>query len=199
MTEIYIVRHGQTDSNVRSTYLGHTDIELNSCGIRQAEKLAEKLSGVKFDALYTSPLLRAVQTAEQIAKGQNGLFMTMNYGLIERDYGDWDNLTYDEILSQNPSECQKWLENWIEYQVPNGESARQVHERVSQTMDKIIAQNPDSKILIVSHLGVIRHMIAYLLDMKIQDAWKFTADNCSVSTVQINDGKTLITGLNNKL
>ncbi len=199
MTELYIVRHGQTDSNVRNTYLGHTDIELNGVGLKQAEKLAKKLAAVKFDALYTSPLTRAVQTAEAIANEQGGPVMTMNYGIIERDFGIWDNLTYDEIVKKSPEESKQWLENWVDYVIPDGESANQVHERVGKTIDKIIAQNPDKKIAVVTHLGVIRHMIAHLLKMEVKDSWHFTADNCSVSTIRLDGANTLVTGLNCKL
>lgn len=199
MTELYIVRHGQTDSNIRSTYLGHTDIELNNVGKSQAQKLADKLQGVKFDALYTSPLTRAVQTAEEIIKKQSGLFMTMNYGLIERDYGVWDNLTFEEIMNRDSEKCREWLDNWVDFEIPEGESAVQVQERVSMTTDKIISQNLGNKVLIVSHLGVIRHMLSHLLGMSVADSWKFTADNCSVSTIRIDDGKVLLTGMNNKL
>lgn len=199
MTELYIIRHGQTDSNVRNTYLGHTDIELNHNGLKQAEKLAKKLSAVKFDALYTGPLSRAVQTAEAIVKEQSGLVMTMNYGLTERDFGIWDNLTYDEIVQKSPVESKLWFDNWVDYEIPDGESARQVHERVGSTVDKIIAQNPDKKVAVVTHLGVIRHMIAHLLKMEIGDSWHFTADNCSVSTIRVDGGHILVTGLNCKL
>lgn len=198
MTRLYIIRHGQTDSNVRSTYLGHTDIELNSVGLEQAQLLAERLSDIHFDALYTSPLIRAVQTAEAIAKKQKNLFMTMNYGLIERDFGIWDNLTYDEIVSKSPAESREWFSNWVDYEIPDGESARTVHNRVGKTLDKIIENNPDKNVLIVSHLGVIRHMIAYLLKMDIADSWCFTADNCSVSIIETGNDRALVKGLNCK-
>lgn len=198
MTEIYIVRHGQTNSNIRSAYLGHTDVELNSQGIEQAKQLSEKLASVRFDEIYTSPLARAVKTAEIIAQRQN-LLVKMNYGLTERDYGEWDNLTFEEISAKAPDECQAWLENWIDYAVPGGESARQAHNRIAETVDRIITKNPDKRIVLVSHLGVIRHMIAHLLGMEAEDAWKFTVDNCSVSVIRSDNGKILVMGLNNKL
>lgn len=196
MITIYIIRHGQTDSNVRNTYLGHTDIPLNDVGIQQAKEASEKLKNIKFDAIYSSPLIRAMQTAQIITKPHKDIPITMSYGVKERDYGLFDDLTIDEIIDKYPNEHSGWLNNWIEYKIPNGESAIDVHNRSSKTLDKIIQTYPDATVGIVSHLGTTRHMIAYLLGLSVKDSWHFALDNCRCAVIKYENRHGILTALN---
>lgn len=198
MTKLFILRHGQTESNVRGTYLGYTDIPLNETGQHQAKELGKRLSTVCFDAVYTSPQQRAIETAQQVISQQKSPpVMKMNDGLRERDFGIFDDLTHEEIQKKYPKELSCWLEDWLEYQIPKGESAREVQNRVGDTLDKIIAENKGRTVAVVTHLGVLRHAIAYLLKLDIADAWHFTAKNCSVCKLYIDDNQfTVLTALN---
>lgn len=196
MTQIYMIRHGQTDSNVRHTCLGHKDIPLNDTGQQQVRELTEKLRGQHFDALYTSPLQRALQTAEPILQTHPGLTMTMSYALIERDYGQWDDLTFDEIKAREPQRFEEWKQNWTGFQLPGGESAGQVHERIGKALDHILAQHEGQTVAIVSHLGAIRHMISYLLELAVEDSWHFTADNCGIAIIETGKRNTVLKALN---
>lgn len=194
MTEVYIVRHGETDSNVRHTCLGHKDVLLNENGKEQVRLLAKKLIDVEFDAVYVSPLTRAVDTASAIKKKAP---MTMSYGLIERDFGQWDDMTFDEIEKAHPEEYKKWQDNWTEYEIPEGESAQAVQKRVNDTLDKLTASHKDERILIVTHLGTARHIISHLLGLTTEESWRFTLDNAGVAILsEDNEGRWLLKGLN---
>lgn len=193
MTTVYIIRHGETDSNIRHTCIGHKDIELNENGKMQAHELCQRLSEVHFDAIYSSPLTRAISTITPYGKAP----VIMNYALIERDFGDWDDLTFEEIKSANPDEYQKWLDNWIDYVIPNGESSAQVQSRVNDVMDKITVNHKGGTIAVVTHLGTARHIISHLLGLSIEQSWLFTFENAKYAVIEIDDeGKALLKGLN---
>lgn len=193
LTEIYIVRHGETDSNIRQACLGHKDVPLNEKGREQVCHLTQKLMNVEFDSVYVSPLARAIDTAAPLKKKAN---MTMSYGLIERDYGLWDDMTFGQIQQEYPDEFKMWHENWIDYQIPDGESAAMVQKRINETMDKIISENDNKRVLVVTHLGAARHIISYLLGLTTEESWCFTLDNAGVAVIQIKEGKGLLKGLN---
>ena len=196
MLNLYIIRHGQTDSNLKNTYLGKTDIPLNDTGIQQAKAAAVRFSDVEFDVIYSSPLIRAVQTAQEIAD-KRGLNIRLNYGIAERDYGVFDNLTMQEIEEKYPEEHSEWMRNWFDYVVPEGESAAGVHKRTGEAMDRITENYKDKNIALVTHLGAARHMIANLLQLRLEDTYRFALDNCKAAVITIDDDnrRTLI-GLN---
>ena len=96
MTEIILVRHGETEWNVAEIFRGRIDVELNETGIKQAELLAEYLSNVKIDAIYSSPLKRALKTAEIVA-GSHKLDINITPGLTDFNYGKWQGLSHQEV------------------------------------------------------------------------------------------------------
>lgn len=193
MTEIYIVRHGETDANIRFESLGHRDVPLNERGREQVRFLSERLRDIEFDAVYVSPLSRALDTAEPLAKRAK---LIMSYGLIERDFGDWDGMTFDEISQAFPELYREWQDNWIDFQIPNGESSAAVQKRVNETVDKILADHKDKKVLIVTHLGTARHILSHLLGLTPEQSWLFAVDNAKTAIVQINDKKAVLKSLN---
>ncbi len=194
MTTIYIVRHGETDSNICGACLGHTDVPLNETGRRQVQDLAKRLADVEFDAVYSSPLQRAVDTAAAVKKRAP---MTMSYGLIERDYGDWEGMSFAQIEAKYPEEYRKWRENWIDFVLPDGESAANHQERVNEITDKIISENEGKKILIVTHLGTARHIISHMLGLTAEQSWRFTLDNAGTAVLISDDGgRWILKGLN---
>lgn len=193
MTTVYIIRHGETDSNIRHTCVGHTDVEMNENGKQQAQELCRRLDDVKLDAIYSSPLSRAISTITPYGKAP----VIMNYALIERDFGDWEDMTFEEIKAANPKEYENWLNNWIDYQIPNGESSAQVQSRVNDVMDKIIANHKGGSVAVVTHLGTARHIISHLLGLSVEQSWLFTFDNAKYAVVEIDDdGNGLLKGLN---
>ncbi len=196
MTNVYIIRHGQTDSNLKNTYLGKTDISLNETGIQQAKDAAARFKEIDFDVIYSSPLMRAVQTAQEIAVGRN-LNIVLNSGIEERNYGIFDNLTMEQIKTQYPSEHKIWHNDWFGYVVPGGESAAQVHSRTGEAMEKVTEHYKGKNIALVTHLGAARHMIANLLRLTLEDTYKFALDNCRAAVIRIDDDdRRILTALN---
>lgn len=187
MTEIYLLRHGQTDSNMRSTYLGHTDISLNDNGLKQAKKAANMLSKIQFDVVYTSPLTRAIQTAQEVTKYYRNIPLKMSYDVQERDYGIFDDLTMSEIINTYPTQHHDWKCNWLDYQIPDGESATNVQKRVDEFFEKTLKTHQNQKVLIVTHLGVARHMISSLLKLNCIDSFHFWLENGKYAHISVDD------------
>lgn len=188
MLELILVRHGETDSNKRGTYLGWTDIPLNETGIDQARLAAEKLKDIHIDRIYTSPLQRAMKTAQLINEYHHLPLETVEE-LKERNFGAWDDLTHKDILCRYPAEYQAWTKDWINYCMEGGESSIQAYHRITHFMDNLVQSQQTGTILIVTHLGCIRKIIAHLLGMGIEGSWRFKLDNATVTKVMINDEK----------
>lgn len=194
MLELILIRHGQTDSNKRRTYMGWTDVELNEEGIRQARNLKEKLKNLSVDKIYSSPLKRARKTAEIINENFN-LDIHYDNNLKERNFGIWDDLTDDEIKKLNEKEYNAWQKDWKNYPVKGGESGMDSYERVIKFTENILNSFDSGRILIVSHLGTIRFMLSYLLGMGIEGSWRFRLDNCEMAKIQVTDGYGILTSL----
>ena len=195
MVRVYVIRHGQTDSNLRNACIGLKDISLNKTGRRQARELASRLRDISADTVYTSPLKRAVDTISPYVE-QRGLNMRMSFGLIERDFGEWDDMTFDEIEERFPDEYRAWRENWFTYRPPKGESAADVQERVNVFLERMLGEHKDGNVFIVTHLGTARHIMAGLLGLATEDSRCFTLSNTGVAVIEIDDkGKGVLTEL----
>lgn len=195
MIRLYVVRHGETESNIRGTCIGQKDVPLTEKGREQAVSLGERLKEVRFDTVYTSPLKRAEDTLFEVIKG-NDVKIIQSYDLIERDYGIFDDMTYSEIEAAYPDEYGKWKADWIYYKIPGGESSADVQKRIDRAVDRIIENEDGKTVLIVTHLGAARHIISHVLGFSIEDSWRFTLDNAHAAVFEIDKCKRLLTGLN---
>lgn len=196
MIELILVRHGETASNKRSTYCGWTDRSLNETGIKQAYSARDKLSGVKINKIYSSPLKRAAKTAE-IINESFGQKIIYSDALRERNFGVWDDMSYKDICVKFPKEVKLWENDWINYCIQDGESALEAHERVTAFIDSLISENKKGTFIVVTHLGCVRSIIAHLLGMGIQGVWRFRVDTGSITRLIINNEKyAYLTALN---
>ena len=117
--------------------------------------------------------------------------------LKEISFGDFEGLTFDEIKDKYPKEFQDMIEKGYEYKYPNGESLIDSYNRVCIELDNIISNNDDRTILICSHGGTIRNIITYLISNSYKYHWNFKIDNGSVTILEVQDGFTVITAMNN--
>lgn len=187
MLKLLLVRHGETDSNRKGTYLGWTDIELNHEGLRQAEAAADKLNGTTPDIIYCSPLTRTLDTA-RIISNKLKIPIELKDELKEQNFGIFENLTYADIMERNKQEFELWCSN-PDYCMQDGESSIQVYSRVTGFIDKLVSEHSSGVVVLVTHVGCIRIILAHLLGMKREDCWRFRVDNGSISRIEINDEK----------
>ena len=158
---IYLIRHGMTKYNTEKKYLGHTDIPVIQEKLSDYNQLHETLNRIKFDAVYSSDLLRCRQTASLLFDKEDIIF---DQRLREMHFGDWEGKTYEQ-LKHEPAYC-KWLSDWETEYIPNGENWERFKSRIQQFMHEEILpeENRGKTITIVSHGGVIRQIVSGLND-----------------------------------
>ncbi len=150
MTMIYLIRHGETDWNVLGRFQGQADPPLNSTGIAQSEELAASLRGEKIDVIYTSPLKRALQTAEILSQ-RLSVELIIDPRLMEIHQGDWQTRLRPEIEAVYAELFAEWETNPWDVSPPGGESLAEVQARVKEAMGDILENHPRKHIAIVSH------------------------------------------------
>ena len=181
MGKIYLIRHGQTDSNKSKTFQGRTDTLLNESGLAQAQKLGEYFKNIHLDAIYSSSLRRAQMTAQPLA-GSHKLELKTRDELQEVAFGDWEGLDYEAINAKWPGQIDIFFEKPGDVVPPNAEGFAAAKERAMQALREIIAAEGGEKdIAIVSHGGIIRLLICGLLDIPLNNLWRLNVHNASVS------------------
>ena len=195
-TEIIVVRHGETKWNNMHRYQGIMDIELNEKGYEQARKAGEFLRNREINYLYASDLKRARNTAEIITEHHN-IKLNALEGLREMNFGEWEGMNFKEIGRDYHDLFEKWKEDPTSVSPPGGEMLAEVQERIIDSLEKIIStQKEDNTILVVSHGGAIRIMLAYYLKIPLQYFWRIDIDNASISKMIFFDGAPIIKSVN---
>ena len=195
MTEIILARHGETEWNVGEIFRGRIDVELNETGIRQAELLAEYLSEVKIEAVYSSPLKRALRTAEMIAS-RHKLDVETAPGLIDLDFGKWQGLSHHDVKDRYGELYTQWLKNphWVK--IPAGESLNDVRQRTICVVDEVIAKHKGTVVL-VAHRVVNKVLICALLGLDNSHFWNIRQDTCGITTFTCENKRFILTKHNN--
>jgi len=191
-TIIYIVRHGESLGNKMRQFLGHTDLDLSELGYKQAEVTARELSSVKLDAIYSSDLLRAFNTAKPHA-AIRGLNVITNRGLREMFVGEWEGLYVEDIISRYGEDMflKDWHGKFGTFKFPSGEGTIEAGRRFYNTVVDIASANPGKTILIAAHAAVIRafwSIISEVAPEEIVEKIPF-ATNASYSVCEFSEGK----------
>ncbi len=183
--KIYIIRHGETDSNKVNKLMGQrVDESLNQEGIRQAEELSENLIGQHFDIIFTSPLKRALETA-QIISEKIKVPILEKKELLERDFGTLSGKSWDEmskgVSDDSPDFKKQDFEQYYNYRPYGGESVEDVKERLLIFIDEIKNNYSDKKVLIIAHGGILK--LAHFLFK--EDKLEATPANASLYEFEI--------------
>ena len=196
MGKIYLIRHGETLSNTVKRFQGQMNVQLNGTGLQQAIRMANFMKDKHLDVIYTSPLLRARTTAAQLAQAKGMSYRILD-DLKEINFGDWEGLKYSEIYEKEPEEFDKFLTCPGDWTPPGGESFTEAFERVKRAYRFIAAEHKHGKdIALVSHGGNIRLQICMLLGIPINNMWKMSINNVSVTTVTDWDGNYIVESIN---
>ena len=194
MTEIILARHGQTDWNLAEVFRGRIDVPLNSTGIKQAELLSEYLSGVKIDAIYSSPLKRALATAEAINHNHK-LKIEISPGLNDLDYGKWEGIPNREVVENNKELYKKWTDHPEQVIMPEGESLDDVKIRAMAVVNNIIDRYAGA-VIIASHRVVNKVLICALLGLDNSHFWNIKQDTCGITRFTYKKGRFILTSHN---
>ena len=155
MTTVYLVRHAKSVGNTERIFQGRSNLGLSSEGMAQLPQLAERFREIPLDAIYSSPLQRAMQTAEAV-NHYHHLPVQTEEGLCEIFAGEWEMKHFSDLPVLFPDQWRLWCEDEAHFCAPNGESIVQVHHRLSSTIDRIAAQNDGKIIAVVSHGCALR-------------------------------------------
>ena len=182
--KLFLIRHGQTDWNLKGKIQGSCDIELNDTGIKQAEELSNKIleESYKFSKIYSSPQKRALKTAEILSRVTNVDYISIE-GLEEINLGEWEGLSWAEVKEKYPIEYEEWLINRRYTKPSKGESYQDMLERVFAAIHKIVNENCDD-VVIVTHSAVIMCIQCYLTNTPFDEMTKFKTDNTSITEIE---------------
>ena len=189
-TRILLVRHGQSQGNAERRFGGHTPTPLSELGTRQAEATARALAREGVTAIYSSDLLRAVQTASPLAR-EAGLEINLTRAFRERSVGRMEGLTFEAAAEAFPDEYAALLRRDFEHVLSGGESYRQLLDRASAELDRAIENNRGGTIVLFSHTGTIcilaLHLMGALDAPALKPVWISSA-NCGVTRFEIQQG-----------
>ncbi len=195
MTNIFLVRHGETEWNLKQVFRGWVDIALSPVGIRQAEATAKALSSFKIDAVYSSPLSRARQTARIIAR-PHGLGIACLDGLRDLNFGQWQGLPHQQVRKQWPEIYEKWLREPHKTKIPGGETLDEVRKRSRLALDQILTEYENGTVAVVSHRVVNKVLLCALLGLTNSHFWQIKQDPCAINLLYRTNDSFILCLLN---
>jgi len=191
MAELILARHGQTLWNVDKIYRGRSDVGLDEVGTRQAELLGKYLSNYELEAIYSSPLKRALDTANIIACYRR-IDVQIAAGLADFDYGEWQCLPEREVKKLYPALLNEWHNNPHKVRMPGGESLEDVRRRAMKVVNDVIPKCRESVVL-VSHRVVNKILICSLLGLGNSHFWSIRQDVGGITVFDYLDGRFILT------
>ena len=186
MTRIILIRHCEAEGNHKRVFQGHTDADISENGKIQLELLSLRCRNMEIDALYSSPLRRAYQTAEAVNR-YHGLPIQIEPGLIEINGGCWEGRPWSALPELYPEESKVWSTSPHDFSTRDGESMLQVYDRIWDAVLKIVRENPGRRVAAVSHGCAIRNFLCRALGRPIRELNEVDwCDNTAVSIVDFD-------------
>jgi len=196
MTTIILVRHGQTEWNRIERFRGRADVPLNTTGLAQAEATGERVA-TKWTpvAVYSSPLSRAVRTAEAVA-GHLDLPVQIHPGLADIDYGAWQGLTPGEARQRWPEMIDTWYNRPHLAHIPDGEALDELRQRAMKTVKELSARHAGETIVLVGHTVINRIILLAVLGLENDRFWHIRQDTCAINVFETDQDDFTLVSLN---
>jgi len=188
-TELIVIRHGETQWNLDEKRQGHQDSPLTSRGIRQAKAMAARLASMDFSALYTSDLGRAAETA-RIIGARIGQRPQGEPRLRERNLGVFEGLTTPQIVERYPDVYRQHRKP--DFRVPQGETGRELFERVVDCLEQIARNHPGQRVVVVTHGGALSALFRRCIGLPLEAERTYLLMNASMNRIRIEDGKWML-------
>lgn len=198
MREIYLIRHGETDWNKTEVFRGRADVPLNERGMLQAKAASEYYAALKIDAIYSSPLKRALGTATEIA-APHGIDIIADQHLTDIHCGLWQGRTLREVQETYPDLYETWERTPHKVKMPHGESLYAVRRRSTKFLNSLVQEMKPGKTFIIAHRVVIKVLILAILGLGNSHFWQIKQDTACSNVIGFPDttGKGIVLQLNN--
>ena len=187
MAKFTLIRHGESVWNGERRMQGHQDPDLSARGRRQSDLLVARFhapGALRAAAVYTSPLRRAAETGERLA-GTLALPLFSEPDFREMSLGRWEGMTVSEIRAAFPGSYQRWLEDPRTFPAPGGEGLDAFARRVVRAFERVQAAHPGADVIILSHGGVIKALLCYVLGVDLRALFRIKQDNTAVSQIEV--------------
>ena len=179
-TRFILIRHGETDANLKKKYISFTDIDLNDKGKKQAEKLCKRLSREKVHKVYSSDTKRALHFAKIAFKG---FFIKKTAQLREMNFGIFEGLTHAQLIKKYPKIYKRWLDKPFSA-IPKGENLSTFQERIRAFLKRTVMQNKNKTVAIVTHAGPMKVIVGDIL--KLKDSRSLNFDLGSLNIIEVS-------------
>ena len=195
MTRFVLIRHGQTGWNKEARFRGRIDIDLDETGMRQAEAVAARLAHCEATAVYSSPLKRAMATAEPISRHLSLQVVPLE-GINDMNFGNWEGRSIDDVKEQNKELFDLWRYSPDKLSIPGGETLDDVRRRVAATVDDLAVKHENDTVLLVTHRVVCKVLLCHLLGLDNSHFWQIAQDTTAVNRFQVVGGRSTVTLIN---
>lgn len=188
-TMVFLIRHGVTDWHLERRVLGHRDVALNEEGENQSRAVASALKGVPIGEVLSSPMLRAVQSAEIVAE-QYGIEIARDPRLADFRVGKWEGMLYDDV-TRSP-EYQRFVADPVAERIPGGEDLTQIRDRAISAVEQAISDAPAGEsVAIITHAGIVRVILAHYLGSSLANYHRLRVSPGSISLLSFGDDRDL--------
>jgi broad specificity phosphatase PhoE len=211
-TRIFLIRHGQTEWNTQGIFRGLSDVALSARGLDEAKALGQYFSKIPLDAIYTSRLKRAQDTAQAIADAQpprsgeprqtfgrpphKVSLVHVEEGLTDIHRGLWEGLSHEQVQEKYPALYKEWFENPAAVSFPGGESLKNIQRKACGAFDRISRQADGQTIALVSHHVIIRVILCSLLNMDLNRFRQLEVETGSITEIRALYGQRVLFRLN---
>lgn len=192
---LILIRHGQTDWNKEYRVQGQADLPLNELGRAQAQAIAQSLKDEKVEAIYSSPLSRALETAQAVS-AYHPVAITVLNELKEMDVGETDGIYYPDLETKYPDFFRLWTADAALARFPGGETLPALQDRAWRAIQRIISSNHNDSVVVASHFFVLRTILCKVMDISLSDFRKLNISVASVSKVEFLGNKAKLVYFN---
>ncbi len=185
MTELILIRHGETDWNRELRFQGQLDVPLNRTGLEQAHRVAQRLAGETLQGLVSSDLQRARQTAQAVAGGTQQPEPVLEAGLREQHFGVMEGLRVPDIQARHPQAWAQWVRFEADYAFEGGECARAFHARVLAALHALARRHPGQRLAVVTHGGALDMVYRSALGLSLSGPRQCDIPNAGINRVRL--------------
>lgn len=191
---IILVRHGETQWNRELVFRGRKDIPLNERGLLQAQAIGEALRSKKIDAIYSSPLARAIETARPLSESLK-IEIKLHKGLVDANFGKWEGKAVSQVEKEYPELFKIWKEKPWEIEFPAGESYKEIADRSYKALLDIAQAHKDQTVAIFTHRFILKVLVCEAIGLK-KGFWNIFLSTGSISELWYEDKKFVLAKLN---